>query len=139
MPADDDDDGPRPGIDAPIDDDPTFGERPDAEYTNVHIDTTLASDEPTGPARGGTDFLEIDADPESVTLMRFELSAVPTTATVVSARLEVTVFDPLENGIFEGHAVLAVVGRADRDMERSRRRHAGGPAPAPATPRATTP
>lgn len=102
----DDGDGPPADVDAAPDLDPTFGERPDAEFTNVNLDTSLASDEPTGPARGGTDFLEIDAGPETVTLMRFELSALPTTATVVSATLEVTVFDPLENGEFEGHAVL---------------------------------
>lgn len=77
----------------------TFGERDDADVRGVTSDTTLHLLDPTVNV-GGDAFLEIDADPIKVALLRFDLSAIPPGATVVGATLDVVVFDPIESGAF---------------------------------------
>jgi hypothetical protein len=104
---DDADPPPGDGVDAPtvIDLTPTFGERPDAEFRGVTEDSTLDEDNPL-PPNGGDPAVDIDSGPVKVGLIRFDLSALPPTAIVTAAELEVTIFDPLENGTFEGYLVL---------------------------------
>jgi hypothetical protein len=93
-----------PGPDGAVDLQPTFGDRPDADHQGVTDDATLDEDTPD-PPRGAFDYLEIDAGPQRVMVMRFDVSSLPTTATVIAAELELDVFDPLENGAFEAYEV----------------------------------
>lgn len=75
----------------------TFGERPDADHQGVTRDTTISDADPNTNL-GGDDNLAIDASPIKVTLMRVDLAAIPRTATVVAAQLDLDVWDPLESG-----------------------------------------
>jgi hypothetical protein len=82
----------------------TFGERAGADRTGVAADVTLMADNPNTNV-GSLEGVEIDADPLRITLMRFDLSAIPSDATVMSAELLVSLFDPLESGTFQLHRV----------------------------------
>lgn len=80
----------------------TFGERDDSDHRDVTSDTTLLSADPDRNV-GALEGVEIDADPPKVTLLRFDLAAIPPSATVVAASLDVVVFDPIESGAFRLH------------------------------------
>lgn len=75
----------------------TFGERPTADVQGVTFDTFISNEagEPT-LNYGGTDELRSELDVNERILLRFDTSAIPTTATVLQARiaLEITQTDP---------------------------------------------
>lgn len=73
----------------------TFGEALDATYRNVTTDTYLDGSVDTVDERvnnfGASDELRIRANGPERTLLRFDLSAIPATATILDARLRVTI------------------------------------------------
>ena len=84
----------------------SFGERSTSVHTGVTTDTWLESANVT--ATHGTDIgLYEDASPTVNGLLRFDLSAIPTSATVSAVELDlVTTTDSLESGMLETYAVL---------------------------------
>lgn len=95
------DDGPP---DAPLDSTPSFGDRSDADFQNVTDDTTIEAAVPD-TINGADPSVDIDTSPLKSALLRFDLSALPPTAVVTAAELEVTVLDPIETGSLDGHLV----------------------------------
>jgi hypothetical protein len=81
-----------------------FGESNAADQTGVTTDTSLDSTNPQNEL-GGDRELHIDADPDEVALLRFDLSAIPDTAVVESAELTISVSDPIESGDYRAQAL----------------------------------
>lgn len=75
----------------------TFGERPNADVSNVTTDSAIRQEQPL-ENYGGRDVVDPDADPLKRGLLRFDTSAVPTSAQIISAELEIYVGDPIEDG-----------------------------------------
>ncbi len=101
-----------PGPDAPPPPDAgvtvtvTFGNRPTSDVQNVTFDTTLDSAN-SGANFGGTSEIFCDSVPVVNGLLRFELTAIPAGATVVSASLElVTGGDALQEGTIQLNQML---------------------------------
>jgi len=81
----------------------TFGEDGTADVSGVTFDTTLSSSFPTQSA-GDNPSVEIEAG-VSTALLRFDISSIATTSTVVSAELEVwTNFSPSQGGMANVYA-----------------------------------
>jgi hypothetical protein len=80
----------------------TFGEDGTTDFAGVTSDTTIVSTAPT--LNSGTNAsIEIEAG-VSAALMHFDISSIPTTATVASAELEVwTNFSPSQGGVASVH------------------------------------
>ena len=70
-----------------------FGEGSAADVRGVTADTTLDSSAPTTPL-GASSELVMDTSPRRVTLIRFDLRAIPTGSVIDDAELVWTVFDP---------------------------------------------
>jgi hypothetical protein len=66
----------------------------------VAYDTSILSDVPTQNG-AALEFLEMDAAPRRVALVKFDLAAFAIDAQVVGAELHVIVIDPLETGTFQ--------------------------------------
>jgi hypothetical protein len=88
----------------------SFGERPGADVTNVTSDNHLVKLDPTlnyGAAPSG--WIDDSLGEERVTLLRFDLSAIPTTSQVQSAALSVFTHDNVQSsspGVFALHELL---------------------------------
>lgn len=85
--------GPDAPVDPPIDAPPgsitaSFGETGTATYSGVTIDTSFQDNEPVGVST--ENHTSVDAGSTEVGLYRFDISVIPTTATVISAQLEVS-------------------------------------------------
>jgi len=81
----------------------TFGETPGADHANVTIDTFLDSTAPT-TVRGGASTSLCDLSPQRNVLVRFDVSALAPTTTVLAAELEVEVMNTAAsptNDVFE--------------------------------------
>jgi hypothetical protein len=83
----------------------TFGDRPDADVEGVTADTSLFADDPLQTFADDPE-LHIDADPVRVALLRFDLTAIPPSATVLSAELVVMVTNEIEDGTYVAKTML---------------------------------
>jgi hypothetical protein len=82
-----------------------IGARPEATLREgVTTDTYLTFDAAT-TTHGAEEQLTIDGSPAAVALLRFELSSMSTSATVVSATLTLNVFDVLTEGTVTAKAL----------------------------------
>jgi hypothetical protein len=84
-----------PAVDVTV----TLGEQPTATLQNVTRDTYLRSDYPDD-TYGHDTTVAADAAPETIGLLRFDLSGLPP-GQVISATLTLHVNDPLESGDFK--------------------------------------
>ncbi len=69
----------------------TFGERSSATQTGVTRDTKLVAGASASNNFGAAEYFQADGDPVTHPILRFEVSAVPPTATVVAAKLRLWV------------------------------------------------
>ena len=88
----------------------TFGETLDATYRNVTTDTYLDGSVDVVDERvnnfGGSDELRIRANGPERTLLRFDVSAIPASATILDARLRLTIITAAVAGSISVHPVL---------------------------------
>jgi hypothetical protein len=93
-----------PGLGAPIT--RVFGEQSAADVQGVTTDTWIGSEVPD-IGHGGDPEAQMDGAPERVTLIRFDLGAIPVGSAVDSAVLVWTSFDPLDSaGTLEAAPLL---------------------------------
>jgi hypothetical protein len=98
-------------IDAPVVDAPpgttfvTFGEAPGTTYANVTIDVHLDSAFPT-TARGNLSTLLCEASPARPVLLRFDVSALPASTTVIAADLIFSTFGIADSPATDIYEVL---------------------------------
>jgi len=105
----------------------TFGERTGADISGVTADAFMRRDNPYDEF-GSSHQIEIDAIPERIGLLRFDISAIPKTATVVSAELIVYVTNPIESGEYVAHRLEVAWREHEVDYLRPRN-GASWPAP----------
>lgn len=75
----------------------TFGERIGADHAGVTTDTYLDIDYPSTNF-GRSELIKVDANRLEVGVLRFDLSALPPSAKIVSATLYLHVAEPLDDG-----------------------------------------
>jgi hypothetical protein len=84
----------------------TFGERSGTTYSNVAMDTFISSQAPTG-SYWKYGYLSVQSAPDTVTLIRFDVSALAPTVTVTGGELSVEVWqNPVTAGSINVHQVL---------------------------------
>jgi len=89
-----------PPIDGSLDPGPrtlVFGEHDAADVRGVTVDTWLDADN-VNATHGSSPELQIDTNPKQVSLIRFDLAAIPSGSVIDEAELHFTIFDPASSG-----------------------------------------
>jgi hypothetical protein len=83
----------------------TLGDRPNADIKNVTRDSYIRQTDPTDNF-GDDDVVDADVDPLTRGLLRFDTAAIPSSAQVLAAELEIYVSNGIEDGDLRIHELL---------------------------------